>query len=151
MFQRLYNGKLELIPMQTQTLRMASLVAAICLTAMTMTTPGVAADPCPWGTDQVFNGILLPGHTDTIPVTIPLQGNAYFQFIPAWPFWGLAGQTVTMSIGDSSVTDYGSFGITIHQASPGTYVVQLRGHYLGMDGMATLPYKLMVYQSNCMG
>jgi hypothetical protein len=125
-------------------------LAGLCLMFI-LAASSVSAVACP--ADQTFDGTLLPGETDTISATTTVQGNTYFQFIPAWPFWGALGQTVTMSMGGSSVTGDGSLAMSIHNAAAGTYTVTLNGHYLkdetGVDGLAALPYQLLVYQSNC--
>jgi hypothetical protein len=117
--------------------------------AALVSAPGASAGPCPWGTNQTFSGTLLPGETDTISVLIPMRGNASFQFVPSAPFWDPLGQRVTMSVGGNSMTGTGSLAITIVQATPGIYKVQIRGHVLGIDGMAALPYQLLVTERNC--
>ncbi|MCA1811683.1 MAG: hypothetical protein LC623_06690 [Halobacteriales archaeon] len=128
-------------------LRFACLASA-CLATLVVA-PGAAAGSCPFGTTQTFSGTLLPGETDAIRIGIALRANTTFQFVPANPFWGQLGQTVSMTVAGNSMTGTGSLAITLVQASPGIYTVQLRGHFLAMDGMAALPYQLMVSQRDC--
>jgi hypothetical protein len=134
--------------MRATPLRTASLAAALCLTAL-VAAPGAAAAPCPSWTSQTFNGTLLPGATDTYTVTVWIRGNVTFQFVPTYPFWGPAGQTVTMTLGSSSITGSGSLAMTLSNATLGPHKVQLRGHHLGVDGLAVLPYQLLVSERNC--
>lgn len=134
--------------MRSLLLRAASLAVASLVLAVPAL-PGAAAAPCPSWTSRTFEGMLLPGETDTITVWVILRGNVSFQFVPANPFWDPLGQPVTMTVGGNRMTGTGSLAITLVQAAPGAYAVQLRGHVLGMDGMAALPYRLMVTERDC--
>jgi hypothetical protein len=111
-----------------------------------MMASSVSAAACP--ADQQFSGTLMPGATATIPVTTAVKANTNFIFNPN--FCGGAGlQTTTMAIRGSSMTGDCALGLTFLQASAGTFYVTLRGHYLGVDGLAALPYTLVVHQSHC--
>jgi hypothetical protein len=59
------------------------------------------------------------------------------------------GQDVSMTVGSLSASGDCSFVISIHQAAAGTYTVTLRGDHLGVDGLAVLPYQLVVGQTKC--
>lgn len=132
--------------------RTASLAtAALCLGVL-VSLPGAAA-ACPRGSTQSYSGFLLPGEVDTFTVTLPVRGDASFQYIPSWPFWSPLDQEVTLSVQGSSMTGTGSLAISLDQAAPGAYKVRLEGHYLEdrthIDGMALLAYQLVVRQRNC--
>jgi opacity protein-like surface antigen len=119
-----------------------------CLTVLlALTASSVSAAACP--PEQRFSGTLTPGATVTLPVTTQVRGDTYFIFMPKYCS-GMDGlQTVTLSIGGSSMTGGCGLGLAFGNANAATYSVQLRGDYLGMDGLGALPFQLIVYQSHC--
>lgn len=115
------------------------------LLALTASTGSAAA--CP--PEQKFTGNLTPGATVSVPVTTSAKGDTYFIFMPKYCS-GMEGvQTVTMSLGGNSMTGDCGLGIGLANAAAGTYTVHLDGDYLDVDGLAALPYTLIVYQSRC--
>lgn len=134
--------------MGAKPLRQAMLAAALCLSAI-MVAPSASAATCPRSANQTFSGTLMPKTTDSYSIVVPARGNVSFQFVPMYPFWGPAGQTVRMSVGGSSITGIGSLAISFGRAPAGVYVVHLRGLHLGVDGLSALPYKLVVAETNC--
>jgi hypothetical protein len=121
---------------------LACLAIVVALTASSVSAAG-----CPG--ERQYSGSMTPGSTATVSVTTSAKGDTYFIFMPQWCS-GMNGlQTVTMSVRGNSMTGDCGLGIALTQASAGTYLVQLEGKYLHVDGLAVLPFTLYVYQSHC--
>ncbi|MEA3142878.1 MAG: hypothetical protein QOG31_202 [Thermoplasmata archaeon] len=120
-------------------------LTGVCLTFLLSAT-NASAIACP--ADQAFDGTLLPGNTDTISATTTARGDTYFAFWPRYCL-GLGVQATTLTVGTDSATGDCGLSISYSNHAAGSFTISVRGRYLGIDGLALMPYMVTIHQVNC--